>query len=379
MCVTSRNNPSPSSRRLDHRQLNLNNKIPSASSRMVMCMIRVLNEPLAKAALRPFTFMRVVLILRLVMVVTVWIAPQYSAWAETATIIVRNMPIPEAAALAKSQLSPTGHIIPLPSRKALIIEDDLTHIRQARKMIRRVDLLEAPLSIQVDTEAYVHGSEDSSHASHFMLSGGWERVHLEKGVLNSTPSVSFSDPYAIQGLTPFSHFNLRLSPGKYGRMAIGEIRAIRPGVRRWLVHYGVADTPDMALVPVRAGLDIQAIWVDGTHVRLHIRPWIEQTNQKTDIQAEMGILPKLGTIRAAKHPPGTNASMWAYITPRMRSGTVHIELTDAETELLIKLKKTVVLAATADAAAAFSQALLSPHLVSGKPELRLRVKISRSP
>lgn len=300
------------------------------------------------------------------------------AWAETATVEVRYLPLQEAADLVKSQLSSEGHVAQLPSRRLLVIQDDEKHVKEAKAILKRLDVALPQLSVQVDMD-----EEESAKLSGARLSGGWMRL---KSKAQSKEDRDREDVIRLQAGVESGtlqsgqtrHFSLSIASGKRGHIEAGEIQVARPEVRETLAHYGIEDTPDLAFVPITAGFDVQATLIDDKHARLQIRPWFKRVEQKTDIQAKTEMLLDLGSTSAPQQPPGTSAPMRANITPAVPKKKSYVWLADAETELVVRLGRPVVLAAASDAAYAFSQTLLPNGFNTSERRIRLRVQVNKA-
>lgn len=302
-----------------------------------------------------------------------------AAWAETATVNVFYLPLQEAADLAKSQLSSDGRVAQLPSRRVLVIQDDAKHVRQAKAILKQLDVPVSQLSVQVDMDERESDSGAQLTGS-TALSGGWVRLKTKSRweAADDSGSVRFQAGSTSQQDWHTHHFSLRLASGKRGHIEAGEIRVARPEVRETLVHYGMEDSTDLALIPITAGFDVRATLIDDTHARLHIRPWFSHTEQKTDVEAKTEILLDLGSTSAPQQPPGTSAPMRANITPAVPKKTQYVRVADAETDLVVELDKPVILAAATDAARTFSQALLSTRFNTSDYMFRMRIQVNKA-
>jgi len=237
------------------------------------------------------------------------------ARAETATLEVLHLPLQEAFEVVKSQLSEQGTIAQLPSRRILIIQDDAGHIERAHALLKQLDTPASQFNVQVNMNEQETNDETHLGVSHVVLPGGWVRIQANHGAQRSNHS---------------QHFRLRVTSGKYGRIETGHIRAVRPVVRQFLHRYGIANTPDFALIPITAGFDVQAQLVGKNNVRLHIHPWFERQRQNTDIQAKIEILPDLGSTDNTRKPPNTHAPVRLNIEPQRPDHAEHIAITDGQ-------------------------------------------------
>jgi len=285
------------------------------------------------------------------------------AEAETATVEVLHLSLQEASDAVKSQLSRQGTVAQFPSRQILIIQDDAGHIERARALLKRLDMPAPQLNVQVSVAEQETGDKTAMKVSGVVLPGGWVRIQANRGMRQGNNN---------------QRFNLKVTFGKYGRIEAGHIRAVRPTVRRFLHRYGVADTPDLALVPITAGFDVQARLIDKSSVRLDIHPWFERERQEMNIQANIEILPSLGSTAATKQPPATQAPVRLNMQPQRSSHIERIAVTDANTELTVRLGETVTLAATRQAAKAFGNALLDHYATVANRSVLLRLTVTQA-
>jgi len=283
--------------------------------------------------------------------------------AETATIEVLHLPLQEASNAAKSQLSRQGTVAQLPSRRILIIQDDAGHIERARALIKRLDMPAPQLNVQVGVTEEEESGRTALAVSGIALPGGWVRIqtsHKTRRVNNS------------------QRFRVSVASGKYGHIETGYIRAVRPSVRHFMHRYGIVDTPDLALIPITAGFDVEARLIGKNNVLLHIHPWFERGRQNTDIQAKIEILPDLGSTDNTRKPPDTHAPMRLNIQPRRPNHIEHIAITEADTELTVKLGETVTLAAARQTAKDFGNALLAHHATVANRSILLRLTVTHT-
>lgn len=285
------------------------------------------------------------------------------ARAETATLEVLYLPLQEAADVVKGQLSRQGTVAQLPSRRMLIVQDDAGHIERARTLLKRLDIPAPQLNVQVSIAEQEINDETALGVSQIILRSGWVRIQAN---------------HEVRKIGNHQRFRLRVTSGKYGRIEAGNIRVVRHGVRQLLHRYGIADTPDLALIPITAGFDVQARLVNKHSVHLKIHPWFERERQKTDIQAKMEILPSLGTTNQTLQPPDTHAPLRLNIQPQQLAHVEHIAITGANTELTVKPGETVALAAARQTAGAFGNAILSYHATTAKRSVILYLTVTRA-
>jgi len=297
------------------------------------------------------------------MLIAALLSIAHQSSAETATLEVLHLPLQEASDAVKSQLSRQGAVTQLPSRRILIIQDDSGHIEHARALLKRLDIAAPQLNVQMELTEQETTDETRLETSGLMLSGGWVRIRAN---------------HKEQQDNHQQHFRLQITSGKYGRIEAGHVRAVRPSVRYFLHRYGIADAPDLALVPITAGFDVQARLINKKNVRLHIHPWFERERRETDVQAKIEILPDLGSTNSTLKPPDTHAPMRLNIQPQRPEHIEHIAITNADTELTVKLGEKVTLAAARETARAFGNALLAHYTIVADRSFYLSLTVTQA-
>lgn len=296
-------------------------------------------------------------------VIAACLIPALHAKAETATLEVLHLSLQEASDAVKSQLSRQGTVAQLPSRRILIIQDDTGHIERARALLKQLDTPAPQLNVLVTMVEQETDAETELAVSSIALPGGWVRLQAD---------------HKMRGNNNSQRFRLRVTSGKYGRIEAGHIRTVRPAVRHFISHYGMADAPDLALIPITAGFDVQARLVGKNSVRLHIHPWFERERQKTDIQAQIEILPDLGSTDNTLKPPDTHAPVRLNIQPQRPTHIKHITITEADTELTVRLGETITLAAAHQTAKDFGNAILAYHATVANRLILLHLTVTRA-
>ncbi len=288
---------------------------------------------------------------------------QSSAESITATLEVQHFPLQEASDAVKSQLSRQGIVTQLPSRHMLLIQDDARHIARARALLKRLDIVTPQLKVQVGLVEHEIDEASQLETQGSMLPGGWVRIRVNQHTHDNDRQ---------------QFFHLRVTSGKDGRVEAGHVRAIRPSVLHFLRRYGIADTPDLALVPITVGFDVQARLLDKKNVRVRIQPWLEREIQKTDIQARVEILPNLGSTNNTLKPPGTQAPMRLNMQPERSSHMEHVAITEAATELTMKMGETVTLAAARKTAKALGDVLMAHYSMVVDRSFRLNLTVTQA-
>ncbi len=287
------------------------------------------------------------------------------AHAETATIDVHHITPGEAAQLAQTQLSSTGHIVVLSSRRTVVIDDDAKHVAAARALIRRLDVAAPSFQVELQIDTVSHDDIASLTAHGQSMPGGWLRLHADAASL---------DTYSEKDL------ELRISANHGGRIETGTIQPITAETRQWLAAHGISESETVALVPITSGFNIEARMArDGqAHVALH--PWIRRQQQGGGVSGQMQVLIGLGTTGTPQTPPSTTApAMRIYGEPSSATDLNEIRISEADTDLNVPLDQWVTIGAVRASASSFGQAMLSSQPNGGTMDvlIRLRVKAVR--
>jgi sulfur carrier protein ThiS len=254
-----------------------------------------------------------------------------AARAETATIDVMHLPLSEAVAAARSELSGEGRVAQLPSRRLLIINDDAVHIERVRDLLRQLDSAPAQLAVQVNISEHAKSSH-AGVALAVVLPGGWARLDANAG---------------LQHAANRRDFMLRTSSGAPGHIEVGEIRPMQQSVRQYLTAHGIITESNLAYVGVTGGFDVQATKLTGDAIRLNIRPWLRRTAANTR------------NIQQAQDSD-------------------RIMVVEAATELTVTLDEQVTLAASKNAANEFSAVLLGLSELKNMRDLTISVRVSKA-
>ncbi|MES0372334.1 MAG: secretin N-terminal domain-containing protein, partial [Mariprofundaceae bacterium] len=240
--------------------------------------------------------------------------------AETATVEVFHLPLHEAAAAVKSQLSERGSVATLPSRQLLIINDESKNIRDARKLLKKLDVASAQYALHLEI---IHIQDESVKTANAeaLLPGGWVRLTVADNDLHSSRKQSFS---------------LHLSANREGMVETGTLQPYRKHVRQWLAGYGVISSNSVELVSVTSGFIARVRPADSNHVQIRIEPWMRNLRGNTDIRSETEILIDLGSTTTPKQAPSNQAPIRLNARPH-RSKEGMIEIAGAATELTIPL------------------------------------------
>jgi len=197
----------------------------------------------------------VIHLLRLLLL-PLWLATAMPAYAETAVVEVDYLPLAEAQTAVQGQLTPSGSVSVLATRRLLIIQDDAAHIEAATMLLRRLDV--RPVQYRATVEILQSRQQMSREASvQGALPGGWLRVTLSS---------------ADSGIGDRRRYSLRLLSGRPGVVEAGEIVPVTGRVRSWLAGFGIEQTVQM--VPVTGGFELRAVPLADDQVRVEVRPWL---------------------------------------------------------------------------------------------------------
>ena len=293
-----------------------------------------------------------------------WLAMISTAQAATETIMIDFLPLQEAADLARSQLSTSGKVATLPSRRLLILEDDQAHLEKARKLIEQLDRMPEQFTTHVDIEAIANATHHRAGVSGTYietgkLPGGWIQVRLQQQNFRTTSKQAFQ---------------LRVSAGEPGNLEIGQIQPVRQEIRQWLSGYGLIRQESVELVTLTSGFHIQLWPTSGDKVRLRITPWMQQ--HQPQLQGQQEILVDLGSTNAPATAPDNRAPMRLNAVPSLKERNV-VEITGASTELTVPTGKSVTIAAVSSEAGKLGSLLLSRHSSTEQRQFLIRLRIDK--
>lgn len=199
--------------------------------------------------------------------------PQLLA-AETVTLEVLHLPLHEAEAAVKSQLSEHGSVATLPSRRILIINDESKNIREARKLLKKLDVATPQYSLYLEI---IHIQDEALKTidTEALLPGGWVKLTLADRDLHRSSQHSF---------------NLHLSANREGMIETGRLQPYRKHIRQWLAGYGLISINSVELVSVTSGFIAHVRPADSGHVHIRIKPWMRNQRARTGIRGETEIL-----------------------------------------------------------------------------------------
>ena len=286
------------------------------------------------------------------------------AFAATEVVEVNFLPLSEAVNAVKTQLSASGSVAAMPSRRILVIDDDRPHLNGAIALLKRLD--RQPDQYRAELE--IGRSERSATAANHIdaelqvapLPGGWVRISRrnQQGHADSQ-----------------QRFSLRLSAGQPGSLETGVIKPYRRQSLQWLAGYGLIKRDSVEMIPITSGFHILIRPAGEGRVHLRITPWMRRAEPRLRGNQEMLI--DLGSVRNPTRPPATNPAMRLNAHPDRRRAET-IEITGAATELTMDINAPVTLAAIDREADKLAQALLSGYSSSGEEQLRIRLRISKA-
>lgn len=283
--------------------------------------------------------------------------------AATEAIEVYYLELQEAADSAQSQLSDSGRIAKIPSRRLLVIEDDKEHIERVKMLLKKLDQpipqFTAAVEMQNVSTRELLRTEASGRVTAGSLPGGWIRLGLKGGRLKANNRQQHS---------------LRVSSSQPASIETGVIQGFNRQTQAWLSGYGVVKSNSVELVPITSGFTITT-WPSGKdQVRVRITPWMQR--QQPQVSGSHEMLVDLGTARNPATAPSANADMRLNAIPRMQQQPV-IEISGATTELTLPLDQTVTIAATSNEAKRLGEALLGSVSTTEQREFVIRLHISR--
>jgi hypothetical protein len=287
------------------------------------------------------------------------------AQAATETVSIHYLPMHEAASIARSQLSATGQVAVVKSRRLLILNDGQAHIKKAMTLLKRLDQMPAQYTAHVFIEELNESRSNgagisSAYANLGTLPGGWLRIRLENQQYRSSNRQAFQ---------------LRVTANKPGDFEVGNIQPTRLETRQWLSGYGLIRQNSVELVPITSGFRIM-LWPAGENkVRVRLVPWMQRASHQLRGQEEM--LLDLGSTNTPATPPSNSAALRLNAAPRLQTQKI-IELAGAATELTLTVGEEATIAASNHEAEILGNALLSRHSSTEHKQFLIRLKVDRN-
>ncbi len=268
----------------------------------------------------------------------------------------------EAKELAGTQLSPSGKISLLPSLSTLIVVDQQENIEQVKSILAKYDMPIPRVLLNIKIMGLAANSYQAREKKSKILSGGW--LNTEAKVRNPR-SVSTEKAY--------------LQPNTETRIKIGTIEPIRSDVRHWLETYGLADSPNMALQTISAGITVYLRQRNKNRIRLEITPWLRvgDNQQTVHTDANLEVLTALGTTANPVRPPSGPAPVRLNINPSIsKIRTVrYIDITEAAMSIDLHSGNAVNTLAYEGEAKRWGDALLSKNSDYRKRILLLQLQL----
>ena len=282
------------------------------------------------------------------------------AIAETAVFEINFLPLQEAEAVVKSQLSPSGTIVSMPSRRILLVTDDAGHIDRARGLLNRLDAPAQQYSANMELFS-LSDEESRTIKTDARLPGGWIRV-----------SLAGSSQYASSR----KQYSLHITSNSKGSIETGTIQPYHQLTKQWLAGYGVINTHSVELVPITSGFHatVQPAGEGMVHVR--IVPWMRNQRGNSGIRGNTEILIDLGATRTPQQAPNSNAPIQLNANPTMHHDQI-IEMAGAATEVTIPVGETITITANSEEAELLGDALLSSGSTVGKQSFAIRLRIEQ--
>lgn len=198
---------------------------------------------------------------RLLLLLLLWLPA--AAWADTATVQINFLPLDEAVAAAKSQLSPSANVTTLPSRRLLIISDSPAHIRRATALIRQLDQPPQQYRIHVEISERSDTQRLQAGMDGLRLPGGWIRAELAATSKHGTTQKRFS---------------LIATANRQGEIEVGTLQPLLQRTWQWLAGYGVIATTQVELAPVTSGFHVMVSPAGSEQVHVRITPWARRND-----------------------------------------------------------------------------------------------------
>jgi len=285
-----------------------------------------------------------------------------SAQAATDSIEVLHLPLNEAAAAVRSQLSETGKLAQIPSRRLLIITDDTPHLKKARQLLKQLDVAVPQLLIRIDISELDMRKNRTTHLKQSPLPGGWAQLETVNNTRKSSNTRQFS---------------LRTTSGSPAHIEAGEIRSSRRDIHHYLARYGIIEENSVALSEITAGFDVQATLLAGNKVRLLIRPWFKRAEQNTGLTGGLELLNDAGNTAATAQPPSNTAPLRFNMQPSSITRDKIVYISDAQTQIIAKLGETITLLSANSSAREFANTLTAYHALQQQRDMLIRLHISR--
>ncbi|MDX8409428.1 MAG: hypothetical protein R8J84_05205 [Mariprofundales bacterium] len=280
---------------------------------------------------------------------------------EQVTIQVDNLPMSEAESLVKSALSKQGRVAALASQRLLVVQDDASHIKAARKLLRQFDRPADQFRVTLRVEER-DALQDARLQGAVRLPGAW--LQLQGGA-------------AEYQTTSDQRWSLLLMANREGTITVGEVQPYRSQTRQWLAGYGLLERDSINLMTLSSGFVIRLQSLGGDRVQVKITPWLAHSQPGMAANAKPELLLDLGTGGSVVSPPSAiNAPLRLNASPHL-AAPKPVRIARAMTELVLTTGEEVEIVASGGEASLLSQTLLGRHSQVGERALLLHLRIDR--
>lgn len=288
----------------------------------------------------------------------------FTARAATEVVEINYLPLSEAVSAVKTQLSASGSVAAMPSRRIVVIDDDHSHLDRAMHLLKQLD--RQPDQYRTEIEMMRIESSDSGGvhvsavADYRSLPGGWVRISADKVRRQSRQHQSFQ---------------LRLMANQPGMLETGELRPYRSRTLQWLAGYGMVQRDSVEVVPITTGFRVVARPAGNGKVHLRIVPWMQRAGER-EMKGRHEMLINLGTVRNPIRPPSGNPAMRLNAEPKQQTPPP-IEISGAATEVTVKEGETITIAAIEREAKRLGEALMAGYSHTGSMQLQISLRITK--
>jgi len=288
------------------------------------------------------------------------------SWAEETNRqeqwVVNYLPISEAKSLVQSALSDSGVIAALPSRRLLIVKDNPSHLKDAKKLLDQFDRPADQYRITLELIESHRLSEQSLQAA-VTLPGHWLQLQADEHHSNYSGNQRWS---------------LLLMAGKEGSFSIGELQPYHQRIKQWLADYGLIARDSINLVALTSGFIVRMQAAGKEKVQVNLIPWLAQSQPGIPSNAKPELLIGLGTASSINQAPTAAGSPLRLNAAPQLTTPKPVRIIHAATQILIKVGETVDIAANSGESNLLSRALLARHSSVGDASLIIRLRIERN-
>jgi len=283
-----------------------------------------------------------------------------SALAETAVLEINYLPLNEAESIVKSQLSPSGTVTAMPSRRIIVVNDRASNIQQAKALLKRLDVQAVQYSANLELMT-LDDEQSRSIRTSAQLPGGWTRVSMNDSQMHASSR---------------KQFTLYLTSGSEGSVESGTIQPFHQQTKQWLAGYGVINAHSVELVPITSGFHATVHPAGKGMVTVRIIPWMRNQRGNDGLQGNTEVLVDLGATNAPRQAPNGAEPIRLNANPAPNQNQV-IEMAGAATEITIPVNETITIAANSEEAELLGDALLSSGSTIGKKSFAIRLRVDQ--